>query len=173
MTYEEARQIDVEEFATESRDLMRRALAYAAEKRAEEVARFTSAKPAPSAQFNRQGIGTSVYELDGKHMSLPEWCAHYEIDIADVRRRLKAGWTLDAALKTRKGTARAAKLYDLDGVEKPIAAWALEHGISLPTVMSRLYTDWTLKQALGIAPRERKQRTPKVTPGRVRTSLDD
>lgn len=135
MTPAEAQLAYVEEFAAESRDLMRRALVYAAQKRADEyqramgielrTERHTSrtvrdepSKPAtlaprvmgkPQAKRNRGGRGRDelLYEHDGLSKTLAEWAKFYGVSKAGLYDRLYQGMTFaNAVEKTQAWEAR-------------------------------------------------------------------
>ena len=40
------------------------------------------------------------YELDGKQLTLREWCKEYGVPVQRTRARLNHGWTLREALAT-------------------------------------------------------------------------
>ncbi|WP_152047182.1 hypothetical protein [Aureimonas psammosilenae] len=178
----EADRLYVEEFATESADLMRRALAYAAQKRAEERAKALGI-PLKDGAFNSRTRSDCTrkqrqYEINGETKKLKEWCAHYGIKQATVIGRMQKGASLFDALTMPlkkvggKGRGRKPSLHTMNGESKTLTEWAKYLGINKATLDHRIWRGMTFIQAVAMGSKGRGQHLRKTGGGSELSPVD-
>lgn len=170
MTYDEARQIEAEEHAAYSSALLERALAYAAQKRADDYERATGVKLSERDKFGKGGfIRLPMYTLDGRQKTLVEWCRSYRQEVHLVQKRLGYGWGLKDALtvpphgkrkfapgvrapkRVPKGPQRGgvrAPLHLFEGESLTLRQWSERTGIKLNTIQKRMCNGASIEEAL-------------------------
>lgn len=163
MTREEAEAINKAEFEAESRAALERALAYAANKRAEEQEKLAALgwikdqpskqKPRPKQPIDELRVFrperfAKRYEAHGESKTLVQWAQQVGIHPDTIRQRLKRGFTVEQAIDPNGRAFSTAKTHTLNGKDHTIDEWAEIKGINRRTIDSRLRMGWTLEEAL-------------------------
>jgi hypothetical protein len=102
-----------------------------------------------------------TFVFDGRTWTLPQLVRERAVvSEALVRRRLRAGWPLAAALAEPAKPGRKRPLITIRGLgSKTIQEWAAERSIPLSTLRHRLDLGWSIERAVLTPARSRPKKT--------------
>jgi hypothetical protein len=94
-----------------------------------------------------------IFEIDGVKHTLAEWVRIFCKNYRKVQGRLKNGWKIEDALKTKvnkKIGQRQVEIYTINGISKSLYDWSEVFQISPITVRKRMKQGMNLSDALGL-----------------------
>ncbi|WP_161992730.1 hypothetical protein [Aureimonas leprariae] len=159
-------EIDAFEFKQESSRALERALAYAAQKRAEDRARVLAFQPReplkfiPRTERPANTLPPTGRQAFGRWQSTQAWADEFGVKLSTLRMRMGRGLTLEEALQFRRNetsdrptTQRPerrpyGRRYDFNGCSLSITGWAAKVGIPARTIRGRLDRGYSIEDAL-------------------------
>jgi hypothetical protein len=98
--------------------------------------------------------GKTLYEHDGKNLTIEEWSIETGINVGTIRSRLARGVSFgDAISKPVKTTPVMCVEYQ--GLKRPLYTWCKMYGIDVATCKSRLKNGWSIHDALNTPARKK------------------
>lgn len=87
------------------------------------------------------------FEFEGIKLTLKEWSEKLELNHQTLLNRLRRGWSIERAFKTRP-CAASREFLGSEGVILTFSHWSKKKGISVRTLRDRLKSGWSIEKTL-------------------------